>query len=89
VNQTRFVVGFIGMKKLILISALLLVASNGWAEITNLKCQSYESFDKSVFPYETFPITDKPIKGLSIRKIADQLDINRGVVLKICQSNQV
>ena len=28
-------------------------------------------------------------KGLSIRKIADQLDINRGVVLKICQSNQV
>jgi len=23
-------------------------------------------------------------KGLSIRKIADQLDINRGVVLKIC-----
>ena len=28
-------------------------------------------------------------KGLSIRKIADQLDLNRGVVLKICQSNQV
>ena len=28
-------------------------------------------------------------KGLAIRKIADQLDINRGVVLKICQSNQV
>ena len=28
-------------------------------------------------------------RGLSIRKIADQLDLNRGVVLKICQSNQV
>jgi DNA invertase Pin-like site-specific DNA recombinase len=28
-------------------------------------------------------------RGLSIRKIADKLDINRGVVLKICQSNQI
>jgi DNA invertase Pin-like site-specific DNA recombinase len=27
--------------------------------------------------------------GLSIRKIADKLDLNRGVVLKICQSNQI
>jgi DNA invertase Pin-like site-specific DNA recombinase len=28
-------------------------------------------------------------KGLSIRKIADELDLNRGVVLKICQTNQI
>ena len=27
-------------------------------------------------------------EGLSIRKIATKLDLNRGVVLKICQSNQ-
>ena len=28
-------------------------------------------------------------EGLSIRKIATKLDLNRGVVLKICQSNQI
>ena len=27
--------------------------------------------------------------GLSIRKIADKLSLNRGVVLKICQSQQI
>ena len=27
--------------------------------------------------------------GLSIRKIADKLGLNRGVVLKICQSQQI
>ena len=26
---------------------------------------------------------------LSIRKIADKLGLNRGIVLKICQSNQI
>jgi hypothetical protein len=27
--------------------------------------------------------------GLSIRKIADKLGLNRGIVLKICQSQQI
>ena len=34
-------------------------------------------------------VVQERVEGLSIRKIADKLDLNRGVVLKICQINQI